>query len=134
MFEINSPFHFNKISSWYSRFCSKTLFMRSYSYNYGLPSFTIGGLGLTLKLRVGRKGYIILPKAIREAVGIDEGDEVIVEIRDGIVIKPAKKKVDVDKLRELFRKHVEKLREIPGRKEPSTGELARISLEEEFLD
>ena len=86
---------------------------------------------MTLKLRVGRKGYIILPKAIREAVGIDE---VIVEIRDGIVIKPAKKKVDVDKLRELFRKHVEKLREIPGRKEPSTGELARISLEEEFLD
>lgn len=36
---------------------------------------------MTLKLRVGRKGYIILPKAVRERVGKDVGDEVIVEIR-----------------------------------------------------
>ncbi len=87
-----------------------------------------------MRLKVGRRGYIILPKAIREAVGINEGDEVIVEIRDGIVIKPAKKKVDVDKLRELFKKHVEKLRKIPSRKEPVPGELARISLKEELLN
>ncbi len=33
---------------------------------------------MTLKLKVGKKGYIILPKAIREAVGIDEDDELIV--------------------------------------------------------
>ena len=44
-----------------------------------------------MKLRVGRKGYIVLPKAVREAVGIDEGDEVIVEIRDGILLKPARR-------------------------------------------
>jgi len=87
---------------------------------------------LTLKLKVGRKGYIILPKAIREAVGIDEGDEVIVEIRDGIVLKPAKRSVDVDKLRESLRKHVEILREIRDRREPKPGELAQIYLEEEF--
>ena len=31
---------------------------------------------------MGRKGYITLPKAMREAMSIDEGDEVIVEIRD----------------------------------------------------
>ena len=47
----------------------------------------MGEPGLTLKIKVGRKGYIILPKAIREAVGIDEGDEVIVEVRDGIILK-----------------------------------------------
>jgi len=88
---------------------------------------------LTLKLKVGRKGYIILPKAIREAVvGIDEGDEVIVEIRDGIVLKPAKRSVDVDKLRESLRKHVEILREIRDRRVPKPGELAQIYLEEEF--
>ena len=28
----------------------------------------MSGLGLTLKLRVGRKGYIILPKAVREVL------------------------------------------------------------------
>ena len=72
---------------------------------------------MTLKLKVGRKGYIILPKAIREAVGIDEGDEVIVEIRDGIVLKPAKRNVDVDKLRESLRKQVESLKGIHGRRE-----------------
>ena len=87
---------------------------------------------MTLKLKVGRKGYIILPKAIREAVGIDEGDEVIVEIRDGIVLKPAKRSIDVDKLRESLRKHVEILREIRDRREPKPGELAQIYLEEEF--
>lgn len=92
----------------------------------------MGGPGLTLKLRVGRKGYIILPKSIREAVGIDEGDEVIVEIRDGIVLKPAKRKVNIESLRKSLRSHVKKIKNIPGRKEPRPGELAGVYLEEEF--
>ena len=87
---------------------------------------------MTLKLKVGRKGYIILPKAIREAVGIDEGDEVIVEIRDGILIKPAKRKIDVKELREYLRRHVEVLKKIPDRVEPKPGELVGVYLEEEF--
>jgi len=87
---------------------------------------------LSLKLRVGRKGYIILPKTIREAVGIDEGDEVTVEIGDGIVLKPVKKRVDVEKLKESLRKHVEKLKTLPARREPKPGELAGTYLEEEF--
>ncbi|MCD6509716.1 MAG: AbrB/MazE/SpoVT family DNA-binding domain-containing protein [Thermoprotei archaeon] len=87
---------------------------------------------MTLKIKVGRKGYIILPKAIREAVGIDEGDEVIVEVRDGIILRPAKRRVDVEKLRESLREHVETLKEILGRIEPRPGELAQAYLEEEF--
>jgi AbrB family looped-hinge helix DNA binding protein len=87
---------------------------------------------LTLKLRVGKKGYIILPKAVREVFGIDEGDEVIVEIRDSIVIKPAKKSVNVEKLRDSLRRHIEKLKEIPTKKEPRPGELAKVYLEDEF--
>ena len=63
---------------------------------------------MALKLRVGRKGYIILPKAIRDAFGIDEGDELIVEVRDGIVLKPAKRSVDIEKLRESLKRHAEK--------------------------
>ena len=92
---------------------------------------TIGELGLTLKIKVGRKGYIILPKAVREAVGIEEGDELIVEIKDGILLKPVRK-IDIEKLREALRKHLELLKTIPGRKEPKPGELAKIYLEEEF--
>ena len=98
---------------------------------FSLARFSFWCSSLTLKLRVGRKGYVILPKAVREAVGIDEGDEVIVEIRDGIVLKPAKS-VDVARLLEAFKAHVEALKKIPERKEPMPGELARISLEEEF--
>ncbi len=89
---------------------------------------------MTLRTKVGRKGYIILPKAIREAVGIDEGDEVIIEIRDGIVIKPVKKKIDIEDIREKLRIHAEKLKQIKERVEPKPGELATSSLEEEFED
>lgn len=89
---------------------------------------------MTLKTRVGRKGYIIIPKAVREAVGIDEGDEVIIEIRDGIVIKPIKKRIDVEELERKFRSHVEKIRKIKNRREPRPGELSVVSLEEEFED
>lgn len=87
---------------------------------------------MTLKIRVGRKGYVILPKAVREAVGIDEGDEVVVEVRDGIVLRPAKRSVDEAELRRALSKHVEVLRRLPGRVEPRPGELSRVSLEEEF--
>jgi len=86
---------------------------------------------LPLRLKVGRKGYIILPKAVREAVGIEEGDEVMVEIRDGILLKPVRRN-DVDELRERLRRHREALVKLEGRKEPRPGELAGVCLEEEF--
>jgi len=87
---------------------------------------------LTLRLKVGRKGYVILPKAVREAVGIEEGDEVIVEVGDGIVLKPARRKVDIEELRRALRRHSEVLKGVPGRREPAPGELAGSYLEEEF--
>ena len=86
-----------------------------------------------MRLKVGRKGYIILPKAVREAVGIREGDEVIVEIRDGIIIRPARK-IDPLRIREAFRRHVEELKKIKDRVEPRPGELGEIDLEEVEFD
>ena len=86
---------------------------------------------MTLKLRVGRKGYIILPKAVREAVGIEEGDEVIVEIGDGIILKPVRK-FDRRRLEEALKRHLDRLSGIEGLREPKPGELASTYLEEEF--
>lgn len=86
---------------------------------------------MTLRLKVGKKGYVILPKALREAVGIEEGDEVIVEIRDGILLKPVRR-VDEEKLKEALREHLERIRRVRGLVEPKPGELARACLEEEF--
>jgi len=41
--------------------------------------------------RVGRKGVIVIPKKLRESLGIKEGSHVTMEIRDNaIVIKPFK--------------------------------------------
>lgn len=86
---------------------------------------------MTLKLKIGRKGYIILPKAIREAVGINEGDEVIVEIKDGILLKPVRK-IDKEKLKKALNNHLNKIKNIKNLIEPKPGELAKIHLEEEF--
>ena len=56
-------------------------------------------------LKVRRKGIVILPKALREAAGISEGDELIADLHDGHIIlkpfKPVRVKVDstfVDRL------------------------------------
>jgi len=92
----------------------------------------MGGPGLTLKLRVGRKGYLILPKKLRDMVGIEEGDELIVEVSDGIVLKPAKRKVDLVEIRRILAQHAEMLKSIEGRREPKPGELSGVYLEEEF--
>ena len=77
------------------------------------------------------KGYIIIPRAIREAVGIEEVGEVIVEIRDGILLKP-ERNIDEDKIRKALMDHLEKLRNLREASEPFPGDLAKISLEEEF--
>lgn len=49
-------------------------------------------------LKVHRKGIIILPKRLREALGIREGDEVIAEVvGEKLVLKALKPRVvDVD--------------------------------------
>jgi len=49
-------------------------------------------------LKIRKKGVLILPKRLREAVGLEEGDDVVVEVvGDGLVLRALKPKVvDVD--------------------------------------
>jgi bifunctional DNA-binding transcriptional regulator/antitoxin component of YhaV-PrlF toxin-antitoxin module len=53
---------------------------------------------LRVVLKVRRKGVVVLPKALREAAGIEEESEVVAEASPGaVVLKPLKlKEVDVD--------------------------------------
>jgi antitoxin component of MazEF toxin-antitoxin module len=74
---------------------------------------------------------VILPKAIREAVGIEE-DEVHLELGDRIISRPVKSKINADKIREAFIRHVEASMRVEGRREPKPGEPAEVSPEEEF--
>ena len=87
--------------------------------------------GLTLKLKVGKKGYIILPKSIRESVGIEEGDTVTVEVGEGITLLPTKKP-DTTRLRRALHEHAERLKTLKEATSPAPDELASISLEEEL--
>lgn len=84
---------------------------------------------MNLKLRVGKKGTITLPKEIRENADIKEGDEVLVELGDTITPKPIK--IDIEKLREAYREHDKRLQAL-NTSEPQPGDLEEIYLEEEF--
>jgi AbrB family looped-hinge helix DNA binding protein len=37
------------------------------------------------RMKVGEKGRVVIPKAIREKTGIKEGTEVLIEAKDGAV-------------------------------------------------
>jgi AbrB family looped-hinge helix DNA binding protein len=39
-----------------------------------------------MTVRVGEKGQVVIPKAIRDVVGLHPGDEVDFELRDGEVV------------------------------------------------
>jgi AbrB family looped-hinge helix DNA binding protein len=53
---------------------------------------------MRVALKIRKKGVLILPKRLREAVGLEEGDDVVVEVvGDGLVLRALKPKVvDVD--------------------------------------
>jgi AbrB family looped-hinge helix DNA binding protein len=87
---------------------------------------------LTLKLRVGKKGYILLPKAIRESVGINEGDEVVVEIGEGKMCLAPVVKGNATKLKKALEENRQRIRKRRSGKRLKPGELAGISLEGEF--
>lgn len=49
-------------------------------------------------LKIGKKGVLVLPKRLREVIGLVEGGEVLVEVKgDRLVLKALKPKVvDID--------------------------------------
>lgn len=87
--------------------------------------------GLTLRVEVGKKGYIIIPKSMRDLFGIKEGDILILTVvGDKIILEP-ERKVNIE---EIVKKLEEHEREISYAKKASLGELENINLEEEFED
>ncbi len=73
-------------------------------------------------LKVHRKGIVVFPKKLREMIGVNEGDHIIVEVIDGkLIIKPLKPRiVEIDRelvekiLREEYGKEEDKFEEIIG--------------------
>lgn len=84
---------------------------------------------VSIRLKVGPKGQIVIPKVFREAYGIKEGGgEVIVEPKeDGLVIRR------VPDTEELLKKLREYHKKRKGAKPAKLGgELKGVSLEDEF--
>ncbi len=84
-------------------------------------------LMVSLRLKVGPKGQVVIPKVFREAYGIREGGEVVaIPTDEGLILRGIKD------LGELFNEIIEwksKVKGIPAK----LGDLASIDLEEEFL-
>ena len=79
-----------------------------------------------LRVRVGPKGQIVIPKALRETYRIREGGYVILEAEeDGLKIRGA---VPPEEIIQWIR---ERRSRVKGRR-ARLGELASVDLEEEF--
>jgi AbrB family looped-hinge helix DNA binding protein len=79
-----------------------------------------------LRLKVGPKGQIIIPRILREKYGIRENDYVFIELRDNeLVITRAP---SIDETLKWIRVRRKRLKA----RQASLGELSEVDLEEEF--
>ena len=84
-------------------------------------------LVVKLKLKVGPKGQIVIPKIFREKYGIKENSYITVEARENeLIIRRAE---SIDEALEWLKERRKRL----GRR-AKLGELAEVDLEEEFED
>jgi transcriptional regulator, AbrB family len=85
---------------------------------------------LAVKVVVGKKGCIIIPKSIRELVGIKEGDVLTLTVENGRVVLEPERKASLPEVAKRLREHEERVRKYA--KEARLGDLVGVSLEEEF--
>ncbi len=72
---------------------------------------------MKMVLKVRKKGVLILPKKLREASGIDEDSEVVVEAKQNmLVVKPFKPPTVVDVDPKLVEKILSEEHELERRK------------------
>jgi AbrB family looped-hinge helix DNA binding protein len=85
---------------------------------------------LAVKVVVGKKGCIIIPKSIRELVGIKEGDVLTLIVENGRIVLDPERKASLSEVAKRLREHEERVRKYA--KEARLGDLVGVSLEEEF--
>lgn len=81
-------------------------------------------LVVKLKVKVGPKGQVVIPKVLREAYSIKEGGYVIIEpLEDGLMLRGAESPEEMIKWVRERRKRI-------GGREARLGDLAEVDLEE----
>ncbi len=84
-------------------------------------------LMVRLRVKVGPKGQIVIPKMFRDAYRIKEGGYAVIEPRDdGLLIRGLE---DPEEVLEWIRRRKESIR---CTREARLGDLAEVDLEEEF--
>jgi len=83
-------------------------------------------------VEVGKKGYVIIPKNIRDLLGIKEGDKLTLNVYDGKIILEPERKVDINEILKRLEEHRAKISSYA--KSAKLGDLLYSSLEEEFDD
>ena len=81
---------------------------------------------IKIRIKVGPKGQIIIPKVFREAYKIREGGYVLLEPKDDVLILRG-----IEPPEEII-EWIRKRRERVGGAEARLGDLATVDLEEEF--
>ena len=84
---------------------------------------------MTVRVEVGKKGVVVIPKAVRDLVGVKEGDLLRVSVQDGKIVLEPERRVDVDEIRRAMEEHKKR---ISYARQAELGDLAGVSLEEEF--
>lgn len=75
---------------------------------------------MPVSMKLGRKSQIVIPKEIRNAVGLSEGDEIIMDVLDDKIILKQKPKSYSKKLKGLHKeiwKGVDPLRYVRNERE-----------------
>jgi AbrB family looped-hinge helix DNA binding protein len=85
---------------------------------------------LAVKVVVGKKGYVIIPKSIRELVGIKEGDVLTLTVENGRIVLEPERRASLSEVAKRLREHEERVRKYA--KEARLDDLVGVSLEEEF--
>lgn len=82
-----------------------------------------------LRIKVGSKGQVLIPKILRDKYGIEEGRSVTMEpTAEGLLIRGRPSRSET---MARLRDHVEKVRGV-GVRGPNLGDLRRVYLEMEF--
>jgi len=98
-----------------------TKYLYRFRYNLVIPMVSI-------RIKVGSKGQIVIPKVFRDAYGIKEGCEVVImPTEDGLIIK---RKKSVEEIIETLKDYREKRRK--AKAIGKLGDLSEIDLEDEF--
>ena len=82
-----------------------------------------------LRIKVGAKGQILIPKGFRDRYGLKEGDIVVIEPEEGGVLirgRPSPQETE-----QAIERHISDLK-AKGIRGPRLGELKKVYLEMEF--